>query len=73
MNLGEAIKRRREELDISVEQLAEWSGLTTDKLIRVEGGDPHITTMQAILICEALGCHLHELIEEGRTYAAVCS
>lgn len=73
MNLGEAIKRRREELDISVEQLAEWSGLTFDKLIRDEGGDPRITTHQAISVCEALGCRLNELIEEAETYDAVCT
>ena len=73
MNLGEAIKRRREELDISVEQLAEWSGLPFDKLIRVEGGDPRITTHQAINVCEALGCRLNDLIEEAQNYASICS
>lgn len=73
MNLGEAIKRRREDLGFARQELAEWSGMDYDKLLRVEGGDPRITTQQAVNICDALGCTLSELIKEAECYDAVCA
>lgn len=73
MNIGEAIKRRREDLGFARHELAEWSGIDHDKLTRLEGGDPRITIQQTVDICYALGCSLSELIEEARQYDAVCA
>lgn len=73
MNIGEAIKRRREELDLSVPLIAFCVGMSEEKLLAVEAGDPRIKISQAADIAKLLGCKLEELIEEAKEYDAICS
>lgn len=73
MNIGKAIKRRREELDLSPALIAFCVGMDEDKLLAIEAGDPRIKISQAIDISKLLGCRLDELIQEAETYDAVCT
>ena len=73
MNLGEAIKRRREELGLPRDMVADLIGLDRGKLEQVEGGDPRIKLSDVLNICAVLGCKLDELLEEARGYEAICA
>ncbi len=73
MNIGKAIKRRREELDLSTALIAFCVGMDEEKLLAIEAGDPRIKISQAIDISKMLGCRLDELIMEAEEYDAVCS
>lgn len=73
MNIGKAIKRRREELDLSAALIALCAGMSEEKLLAVEAGDPRIKISQAADIAKLLGCKLEELIKEAETYDAICS
>jgi transcriptional regulator with XRE-family HTH domain len=62
LEFGRAIRRRREALGLTLEQLSERSGITPNYIGTIENGkrDPSISTLQGIAI--GLGVSLGELL-----------
>jgi transcriptional regulator with XRE-family HTH domain len=62
MSLGREVRRRRKALDLTLEQLAERSGLSPHYLstVETERRDPSLSTITAV--AKALGCPPGELL-----------
>ena len=59
---GNAVRTRRSQLGITLDQLAETSGVSTAALSRVERGLLSPSLRSAIAIARGLGCELGELV-----------
>jgi transcriptional regulator with XRE-family HTH domain len=70
MSLGREVRRRRAALDLTLEQLAERSGLSPHYLstVETEKRDPSVSTV--ISIAKALGCPPGELLGGVRDLSA---
>lgn len=65
--LGAALGSRREELDVTAEQIANDAGLPLDTLRRIEQGrvaNPGLFTVA--VVAERLGIHLGDLARDAR-------
>jgi transcriptional regulator with XRE-family HTH domain len=60
--LGEAIKRRRQELDLTLEQLAEKSSVSRAAISKIERGDSGASTPVLGKLAEALDLSISQLI-----------
>ncbi len=60
---GNAVRTRRMLLGVTLDQLAESSGVSAAALSRVERGHLSPTLRNAIAIARGLGCNLAELVE----------
>lgn len=60
---GIAVRTRRTQLGVTLDQLAETSGVSAAALSRVERGHLSPTLRNAIAIARGLGCELAELVE----------
>lgn len=63
VRFGHAVRTRRTQLGVTLEQLAETSGVSAAALSRVERGLLSPTLRNAISIARGLGCELAELVE----------
>jgi len=61
---GSAVRQRRLELGIKLDQLAESSGVSAAALSRLERGMLSPSLRNALAIAKGLGCELAELIQE---------
>lgn len=61
---GSAVRQRRLELGITLDQLAQSSGVSTAALSRLERGILSPSLRNALSIAKGLGCELTELIEQ---------
>lgn len=66
-NIGRNIRQRRLELGLSLESLADTSGVSSTMLSEVERGRKNPTVKLAYQIALALGCSLNDLLEESAT------
>lgn len=64
-DLGATVRRRRLALGLSLEALAEASGVSAAMLSEVERSVKNPTVKLAYQIARALGCSLTELLDEG--------
>lgn len=62
---GAAVRSRRAELGITLEQLAQTSGVSTGALSRIERGTLNTSLQNAVGIAAGLGVELGELISSG--------
>lgn len=62
-NIGRNIRQRRLELGLSLESLADTSGVSSTMLSEVERGRKNPTVKLAYQIALALGCSLNDLLE----------
>ena len=60
--LGAALQSRREQLSLTIVQVAGRSGMTPAVLARVEGGGRNLTLLQLAAIADALEISLPELL-----------
>lgn len=67
VRFGNAVRTRRTQLGITLDQLAEASGVSAAALSRVERGHLSPTLRNAIAIARGLGCDLAELVERDTT------
>ncbi len=65
VRFGNAVRTRRTQLGVTLDQLAETSGVSAAALSRVERGHLSPTLRNAIAIARGLGCELGELVERG--------
>ena len=63
VRFGNAVRARRTQLGITLDQLAETSGVSSAALSRVERGLLSPSLRSAIAIARGLGCELGEMIE----------
>ena len=63
-DLGAAVRRRRKARQLTLEQLAEHSGVSITMLSEVERGVKNPTVRLAYQIARALGCTLTDLLED---------
>lgn len=63
VRFGNAVRTRRTQLGVTLDQLAETSGVSTAALSRVERGHLSPTLRNALAIARGLGCELTELVE----------
>ena len=63
VRFGNAVRTRRTQLGVTLDQLAETSGVSAAALSRVERGLLSPTLRNAIAIARGLGCELAELVE----------
>lgn len=63
-DLGANVRRRRQALGLSLEALAEASGVSAGMLSEVERGVKNPTVKLAYQVARALGCSLTELLDE---------
>lgn len=63
-NIGRNIRQRRQDLGLSLEGLAETSGVSTTMLSEVERGRKNPTVKLAYQIALALGCSLTDLLDD---------
>ena len=63
--LGAAIRKRRQELKLSQEKLAEQAGLDRSYLGQVERGENSIALLTLLNIADALGVSLETLMSEA--------
>lgn len=63
VRFGIAVRTRRTQLGVTLDQLAETSGVSAAALSRVERGHLSPTLRNAIAIARGLGCGLSELVE----------
>ena len=63
MQFGNGVRARRSQLGVTLDQLAESSGVSAAALSRVERGLLSPTLRNAIAIARGLGCELAELVE----------
>jgi len=61
-HLGSAIRRRRKELGLSQEDLAERSGLHRNYIGGVERGERNVGFLNLVRLCEGLKVSLSELM-----------
>jgi transcriptional regulator with XRE-family HTH domain len=69
--LGATVRRRRLALGLSLEALAEASGVSAAMLSEVERSVKNPTVKLAYQIARALGCSLTELLDEGDDAAPI--
>src|SRR5688500_12981152 len=62
--VGQAVRRRRREAGLSLEELAERSGVSATMLSEVERGLKNPTVRLAWQVARALACSLSDLIED---------
>lgn len=65
-SLGDAIRKRRRELGLSQEQLAERAGLDRSYLGQVERGENSIALLPLVNVATALGVSLEQLMGDAR-------
>ncbi|MEP6733769.1 MAG: XRE family transcriptional regulator [bacterium] len=65
-NLGDAVKRRRNELELSLSDVAARSGVSAAMLSEVERGQKSPTIRVLSHIAEALTCSISDLLGENR-------
>ncbi|MFV8754216.1 helix-turn-helix domain-containing protein [Nannocystaceae bacterium ST9] len=63
-NIGRNIRQRRQDLGLSLEALAETSGVSSTMLSEVERGRKNPTVKLAYQIALALGCSLTDLLDD---------
>lgn len=61
---GSGVRQRRQELGITLDQLAESSGVSSAALSRLERGILNPSLRSALAIAKGLGCDLSELIQQ---------
>ncbi len=64
MNFGENVRRRRESLHMTQEQLGEKVGVSLQMISHIETGRKTATVYVAADIAKAFGCSLDELTAE---------
>ena len=64
-DIGASIRRRRHDLGLTLDQLAEASGVSPTMLSEVERSVKNPTVKLAYQIARALSCSLTDLLEEG--------
>lgn len=65
MNFGENVRRKRESLHMTQEQLGEKVGMSLQMISHIETGRKTATVYVAADIAKALGCSLDELTKEN--------
>lgn len=65
MNFGENVRRRRESLHMTQEQLGEKVGVSLQMISHIETGRKTATVYVAADIAKAFGCSLDELTAEN--------
>lgn len=65
MNIGETIKRIREQKEISQVALAEKVGVTQAMICQIERGTKNPSVQVAALIAKVLDCTVDELLNNG--------
>lgn len=65
MNFGENVRRRRESLHMTQEQLGEKVGVSLQMISHIETGRKTATVYVAADIAKAFGCSLDELTKEN--------
>ena len=65
MNIGETIKRIREQREISQVALAEKVGVTQAMICQIERGTKNPSVQVAALIAKVLDCTVDELLNNG--------
>ena len=63
LQFGAAVRARRAQLGVTLDQLADTSGVSAAVLSRVERGMLSPTLRNALAIARGLGCELSELVE----------
>ncbi len=64
---GQAIRARRNQLGITLEQLAQVSGVSTGALSKIERGRLSPSLRNAVAIAHALGCEINDLLPTQTT------
>ena len=67
LQFGLAVRARRAQLAITLDQLAQASGVTSGALSRVERGLLSVSLRNAMAIARGLGCELGELVQSTPT------
>ncbi|HIW90315.1 MAG TPA: XRE family transcriptional regulator [Candidatus Corynebacterium avicola] len=62
---GAAVRSRRAELGITLQQLAETTGISGGALSRIERGALNTSLQNAVAIASALGTELNDLLDAG--------
>jgi transcriptional regulator with XRE-family HTH domain len=70
MDLGSAIRARRDRLGLTLEALAERTGVSRAMLSEIERGAKNPTIRVVVRIAEALGCSVSQLLGEQPSPAA---
>ena len=65
VRFGNAVRKRRTRLGVTLDQLADTSGVSAAALSRVERGLLSPSLRNAVAIARGLGCELGELVERG--------
>lgn len=63
---GDRLKARRESRGWTQEQLAERSGVTRDKVAKIETGVRRMTATDAAYLAQAMGMRAHDLVARPR-------
>ena len=66
MKTGEIIRRRRRELDLTLEEIAKRVGISRQTMSRYETGVISVPLDRLVLIAEALRVSPGELLESGQ-------
>lgn len=64
MTVGENIKRIREAKGMTQEDLAQMLGVTSSNVSQIESGERGLSIEKGVLIADALGVSLMELLED---------
>jgi transcriptional regulator with XRE-family HTH domain len=64
MTVGENIKRLRETKNMTQESLAQKLGVTSSNISQIESGERGLSIDKAVLIADALGVSLMDLLED---------
>jgi transcriptional regulator with XRE-family HTH domain len=68
--VGERIKARRNELEVSQQELGEKLGISFQQIQKYEKGVNRVTTGRLLQLCQALQCDLSDLADFGGTKPA---
>ena len=61
--LGQAVRARREALDISQEALADAAQMDRAHMGKIERGERNVTLLNLLKIAAALGCRASDILE----------
>lgn len=68
-SLANEIRRKREEQSLSLNQLAEKSGVSASFIVRIEKGERKNVSIEVLFkLANSLGIEIGQLVEQCRTY-----
>ena len=62
VKLGEAVRARRKQLNLSQEELADLAGIDRSHMGKIERGERNVTILNIARIAEAVGCQPSDLL-----------